>query len=69
MLGGCRLCLIFHTLGTIILKQALNIVAVRSIAAESVLVKEPLDATAGADLVGASLRAYWPAHFAMPAAP
>jgi len=48
--------------------QTVEIVAVRAISAESLLVKQAFDAASGANLVGVALGPDWPAHLAMPAA-
>jgi hypothetical protein len=48
--------------------QAIEVVAVRSVGAEGLLIKQPLDATAQADLIGVILETDRPTHLAVPAA-
>ena len=48
--------------------QAIQIVAIRAVGAESLFIKQAFDAAAQANLVGAVLEAYRPAHSAVPAA-
>ena len=55
------------TLGTIPGKQAVQIVAIGSVSTEIPFIKQPLDPTTQADLVGVILEANRPAHFAVPA--
>jgi hypothetical protein len=50
-------------------KQSIEIVAVRSIRPERMLVKKALDAAPEAHLIGALVGSNRPAHFAMPATP
>ena len=69
MLFRCGLRLIFQSPGLIVGNQTLNVVAVWAVAAECVFIEQALDATAGADLVGDSLGANRPTHFAVPAPP
>jgi len=47
--------------------QAIEIVAVRSVGAEGILIKETLDAAIEANLVGMVLSPDGPTHFAVPA--
>lgn len=47
--------------------QAIEIVTVRPVGAEGILVKEALDATIQADLIGMVLSPDGPTHFAVPA--
>lgn len=47
--------------------QAAEVVTVRSVGAESFLIKQALDAAAQANLIGAILRADRPTHIAVPA--
>lgn len=49
--------------------QAIEVVAVGSVGAEGFLIKQALDATAQANLIGMILEANWPTHLAVPAAP
>ena len=49
--------------------QAIEVVAIGAIGAESFLVEKPFDSAAQADLIGITLRAHGPAQFAVPAAP
>lgn len=49
--------------------QAIEVVAIGAIGAESFLVKKTFDSAAQADLIGITLCANGPAHLAMPAAP
>ena len=48
--------------------QPVEVIAVRSVRAESFFIEEALDATPEADLIGAILEANRPAHSAVPAA-
>lgn len=68
MLGGRCFCLMFHSLSAINGKQALKVVTVGTETSESVLIKQALDAAAGAHLVGTTLGTNGPAHAAVPAA-
>ena len=47
--------------------EFIEIVAIGSVGAEGLLVKQTLDATAQANLIGMILEAYRPTHLAMPA--
>jgi len=64
----CGLRLIFQSPCLIVGSQTLDVVAVWAVAAEGVFIEQTLDSAAGADLVGDSLGANRPTHFAMPAA-
>ena len=55
MFVGCRLWLIFQSPGLVIVNQALKVIAVRPVAAESILIEQALDAASGTDLVGNAL--------------
>ena len=48
--------------------QALKLIAIGSVTAESLLVEQTLDAAIGANLVGVALATDWPTHLRMPAA-
>ena len=67
MLCGGSFRLAFHALSLVIRKESFKIVAIRAIASKGVFVKQALDAATGAHLVGTSLGADGPAHFAVPA--
>ena len=47
--------------------EFIEIVAIGSVGAEGLLVKQTLDATAQANLIGVILETHWPTHLAMPA--
>jgi len=49
-------------------QEAVQIVTVRAVGAEGLLVEKPLDPAAEANLIGVILSTNWPAHFAVPAA-
>lgn len=49
--------------------QAIEVVAIRTVGAESFLVKKPFDSAAQANLVGITLRTNRPAHLTVPATP
>jgi hypothetical protein len=60
--------LIFQSFSLIPSKQLLKVVTVGTVSSESIFVKQPLNAAAGADLVGHTLGTNGPTHFAVPAA-
>ena len=57
-----------HPLGAVPRQQSLQVVTVRSVAAEGFLIEQALDAAPGANLIGTSLGADRPAHLPVPAA-
>ena len=63
-----RLGLWWGLAGSVPGNQALEVVAVRPVGAESFLIKQAFDAAAQANLIGVILRANRPTHFAVPAA-
>ena len=69
MLVGGQLRLYFQPFSAIPSKELLEVVAVGAVAPKGILIEEPLDAAASADLIGTALRAYGPAHLAVPASP
>ncbi len=48
--------------------QAIEVVAVGSVSAKGLLIKQAFDAAPQANLVGVILEAHWPTHLAVPAA-
>ena len=69
MLAGRVVRLAFHAFSLIMGKQSFKIVAIRAIAAKGVFIEQALDAATSAHLVGTSLGANRPTHFAVPAPP
>jgi len=69
VLFGGQLRLYFQPFSAVPSKELLEVVAVGAISPKGILIEKPLDAAAGADLIGAALRAYRPAHLAVPASP
>ena len=67
MYGGLGFGLNFIVSGSVASNQATEIVAIRSVGAESFLIKQALDAAAQANLIGAILEANRPTHLAVPA--
>ena len=59
----------FGLVRTIPSDQKLQLVAIGAISLKGFLIKQSLDATAQADLVGIALGANRPAHLAVPASP
>lgn len=59
----------FSLVRTIPSDQELQFIAIRAIGLKGFLIKQSLDATAQADLVGITLGANRPAHLAVPASP
>lgn len=67
-LNGVNRCGSRPTLVTIPIDKLVQVIAKRAIGLKGLLVEEPLDATAQANLIGLALNADGPAHLAMPAA-
>jgi hypothetical protein len=69
VLGRGLFRLVFHAFNLVIRKESFKIVTIWAIASKSIFIKQSLDAATCAHLVGTSLGAYGPAHFAVPAPP
>lgn len=67
MFGGHFYRLVFQSISPIPRKQPLKIVAIRTVAAKSILIEQALDSAARTNLVGTALGSDWPAHLPVPA--
>jgi len=65
---GAGLGLQFTVSNSVASHQAIEVVAVGSVSAKSLLIKQAFDAAAQANLVGVILEPHRPTHFAVPAA-
>lgn len=65
---GVGILLEFNAAGAFPGDQAVEVVAIRSVAAEILLVEQAFDAAAQTNLIGVSLGANGPAHILVPAA-
>ena len=67
-MGGLRLGETLTLSSPVTSHQAIEVVAVRSISAEGLLIKQAFDAAAQTNLIGMIVEAHRPTHLAVPAA-
>ena len=68
MNGGLRFSMTRFSSSQIPGNEAIEVIAVRSVSTEGLLIKQTFDATTEANLIRVILEAHRPAHFAVPAA-
>jgi hypothetical protein len=69
LFGGQRFWFGLASLFAIPGKQAVKVVAVRTVSVKGLLIEETFNAATQANLVRVILRTDWPTHFAVPATP